>query len=227
MSIEELREELFKYSDEKFQAFQAKLLPTLEPRTVIGVKTPVLRALASRLYAENDHSELLAALPHEYFEEEQLHAFLISEIKDFELCMEKLNEFLPFVDNWATCDQMSPKCFKKHTAELLAQIRLWLTSERTYTLRFAIAMLMRYFLDDDFDPEYPRLLSALRTDEYYVKMMIAWYFATALAKQYEAVIPVFENNELEPWTHNKALQKAMESYRIPDERKKYLRTLRR
>lgn len=227
MSIEELREELFKYRDEKFQVFQAKLLPTLEPGTVIGVKTPVLRALASRLYAENDYSEILAALPHEYFEEEQLHAFLISEIKDFELCMEKLNEFLPFVDNWATCDQMSPKCFKKHTAELLVQIRLWLTSERTYTLRFAIAMLMRYYLDDDFDPEYPRLLSALRTDEYYVKMMIAWYFATALAKQYEAVIPVFENNELEPWTHNKALQKAMESYRISDERKKHLRTLRR
>lgn len=185
-----------------------------------------MRTLAKTLYRENDFADFLNDLPHKYFEENQLHAFLICEIKDFAHCMEELNRFLPFVDNWATCDQMSPKVFKKHRAELSEQIKIWLSSLETYTVRFAIGMLMQHFLGEDFDLAYPKLVLAIHSEEYYVKMMIAWYFATALAKQYEAVLPFLENRSLEPWTHNKAIQKALESDRIPDAQKQYLRTLR-
>lgn len=226
MKIDEIRNELFRNQDEKYRDFQAKLLPTLDPQTVIGVRTPILRGFAKTLYKENDFSDFLNELPHEYFDENQLHAFLISEIKDFDYCMDELNKFLPFVDNWATCDQLSPKVFKKHKQELLEQIKIWLISEKTYTLRFAVGMLMQYFLDEDFDLEYPKMLLEIRSDEYYVKMMIAWYFATALAKQYEAILPFWENKSLEKWTHNKAIQKALESYRVSDEQKIYLRTLK-
>lgn len=226
MKIDEIRNELFRNQDEKYRDFQAKLLPTLDPQTVIGVRTPILRGFAKTLYKENDFSDFLNELPHEYFDENQLHAFLISEIKDFDYCMDELNKFLPFVDNWATCDQLSPKVFKKHKQELLEQIKIWLISEKTYTLRFAVGMLMQYFLDEDFDLEYPKMLLEIRSDEYYVKMMIAWYFATALAKQYEAILPFLENKSLEKWTHNKAIQKALESYRVSDEQKIYLRTLK-
>lgn len=226
MKIDEIRNELFRNQDEKYRDFQAKLLPILDPQTVIGVRTPILRGFAKTLYKENDFSDFLNELPHEYFDENQLHAFLISEIKDFDYCMDELNKFLPFVDNWATCDQLSPKVFKKHKQELLEQIKIWLISEKTYTLRFAVGMLMQYFLDEDFDLEYPKMLLEIRSDEYYVKMMIAWYFATALAKQYEAILPFWENKSLEKWTHNKAIQKALESYRVSDEQKIYLRTLK-
>lgn len=226
MTINDIRQELFKNQDIKFRDFQAKLLPTLEPETLIGVRTPVLRGLAKTLYRENDFSVFLNDLPHRYFEENQLHAFLICEIRELDPCMEELKHFLPFVDNWATCDQMSPRIFKKHRAELLAQIRLWLSSEMTYTRRFAVGMLMQHFLDGDFDPEYPELVLSIRSDEYYIKMMVAWYFATALAKQYESILPILEQKKLEKWTHNKAIQKALESCRISDERKNYLRTLK-
>lgn len=226
MKIDEIRNELFRNQDEKYRDFQAKLLPILDPQTVIGVRTPILRGFAKTLYKENDFSDFLNELPHEYFDENQLHAFLISEIKDFDYCMDELNKFLPFVDNWATCDQLSPKVFKKHKQELLEQIKIWLISEKTYTLRFAVGMLMQYFLDEDFDLEYPKMLLEIRSDEYYVKMMISWYFATALAKQYEAILPFLENKSLEKWTHNKAIQKALESYRVSDEQKIYLRTLK-
>ena len=217
MNRNEIQTELFRNQDITYRDFQAKLLPTRTPQTIIGVRTPILRALAKTLYRENDFADFLSDLPHKYFEEDQLHAFLICEIKDFARCMEELNAFLPFVDNWATCDQMSPKVFKKHRAELLEQIKIWLSSSGTYTVRFAVGMLMQHFLDEDFDLAYPKLVLAIHSEEYYVKMMIAWYFATALAKQYEAVLPFLENQGLEPWTHNKA---------IPDAQKQYLRTLR-
>lgn len=226
MNRNEIQTELFRNQDITYRDFQAKLLPTRTPQTIIGVRTPILRALAKTLYKENDFADFLSDLPHKYFEEDQLHAFLICEIKDFARCMEELNAFLPFVDNWATCDQMSPKVFKKHRAELLEQIKIWLSSSGTYTVRFAVGMLMQHFLDEDFDLAYPKLVLAIHSEEYYVKMMIAWYFATALAKQYEAVLPFLENQGLEPWTHNKAIQKALESDRIPDAQKQYLRTLR-
>lgn len=226
MNIDEIQQELFRNQDRKYRDFQAKLIPTLEPQAMIGVRTPVLRAFAKTLYKENDFSDFLNALPHKYFEENQLHAFLISEIKDFDICIEELNRFLPFVDNWATCDQMSPLILKKHREKLLEQIKKWMKSEKTYTVRFAVKMLMQHFLDEEFDCEYPKLIVTIHSEEYYVKMMIAWYFATALAKQYEAILPFLENKSLESWTHNKAIQKALESNRISDERKKYLRTLK-
>lgn len=227
MNVNEIQGELFKNQDEAYRDFQAKLLPTLNPKTVIGVRTPVLRVLAKSLYREQAFSDFMDNLPHKYFDENQLHAFLIDEIKDFGSCVEAVNKFLPFVDNWATCDQMSPKVFKNHKEELLEQIKIWLASEKTYTLRFAVGMLMKYFLDADFDLEYPRMIMTIRSEEYYVNMMIAWYFATALAKQYELVLPLIESKSLDKWTHNKAIRKALESYRISDERKAYLRTLKR
>lgn len=243
----EIQRELFRNQDEKYRYFQAKLLPTVDSRTVIGVRTPPLRAFARRLYKEQDRdedkesdfSDFLHDLPHKYFDENQLHAFLIAEIKDFDLCMAEVNRFLPFVDNWATCDQMSPKVFGKHKEELLTQIKIWLLPEqaytdKAYTVRFAVGMLMRHFLDEDFDVNYPKLVLQINLERYpedcpegyYVKMMVAWYFATALARQYQAVLPFLENGSLEKWTHNKAIQKACESYRISDEQKKYLRTLK-
>ncbi len=226
MTAREIRAKLFQNQDEVYRDFQAKLLPTLDKQTVIGVRTPQLRALAKKLEKEQGCADFLQDLPHRYFEENQLHAFLISEIKAFDPCMAELERFLPFVDNWATCDQMSPNIFKKHRPELLEQIMLWLSSEKTYTLRFAIGMLMQHFLDEDFDLAYPRMVSEIRSEEYYVNMMIAWYFATALAKQYASVLTFLENQCLERWTHNKAIQKALESYRISDEQKQYLRTLK-
>ncbi len=226
MNTREIQKELFQNQDVKYRDFQARLLPTLNVQTIIGVRTPILRALAKDIYKENDFSDFLNDLPHKYFDENQLHAFLISEIKDFDFCMNELNKFLPFVDNWATCDQMSPKVFKKNRKKLSEQIKIWILSEKTYTLRFAVGMLMQHFLDEDFDLEYPKMVLTIYSDEYYVKMMIAWYFATALAKQYETILPFLENKKLEKQTHNKAIQKALESYRISDERKKYLRTLK-
>lgn len=226
MNINEIQQELFCMQDTKYRDFQAKLLPTVNPQSMIGVRTPQLRTFAKTLYKQNDFSDFLNILPHKYFDENQLHTFLISEIKDFDVCLEELNNFLPFVDKWATCDQMSPKIFKKHKKPLLEQIKIWILSEKTYTVRFAVGMLMQHFLDEDFDLEYPKMVLKIHSEEYYVKMMIAWYFATALAKQYNAVLPFLENQTLEKWTHNKAIQKALESYRITAEQKKYLRTLK-
>lgn len=226
MNISEIRNELFQNQDKKYRDFQVKLLPTLNPQTVIGVRTPILREIAKNLYKENDFSDFLNDLPHEYFDENQLHAFLISEIKNFDFCIDELNKFLPFVDNWATCDQMSPKVFKKNKEKLLEQIKIWTASQKTYTVRFGVGMLMQYFSDEEFDIEYPKMVLEIKSEEYYVKMMIAWYFATLLAKQYESVIQFLENKNLEVAIHNMTIRKALESYRISDERKKYLRTLK-
>ena len=212
--------------DKAYRDFQGKLIPTVDPENVIGVRTPELRKYAKQLVRREDIRGFLDALPHKYFDEYQLHAFIISEIKDYDVCMEEVNRFLPFVDNWATCDQMSPKTFKKHRQKLLGQIKIWLQSEETYTVRFGVGMLMQHFLDDDFEPEYPELVSAIRSGEYYVHMMIAWYFATALAKQYDRILPYIEKQKLDVWTHNKTIQKAVESYRITPEQKEYLKGLK-
>lgn len=226
MITEEIREELFRLQDSKYREFQVKLIPTVTPDSVIGVRTPALRKYAKELAKREEIGEFLADVPHQYFDENQLHAFIISQLKDFGRCMEYVRAFLPYVDNWATCDQMSPKVFGKNKGDLLEQIREWIASGDTYTVRFGIGMLMQHFLDDDFDPEYPELVAQIRSEEYYVNMMKAWYFATALAKQYEAVLPFIEGRSLDDWTHRKAIQKSVESYRITQEQKQYLKSLK-
>ena len=226
MNKTDLHKKLYSLQDLKYRDMQIRIIPTVDPKSIIGVRTPELRAIAKEMLKEGDYSDFLKALPHGYFEENQLHAFIISGIKDMDVCMKELEIFLPYVDNWATCDQMSPKIFKKHREELLHHIEKWIRSDRTYTVRFAVGMLMEHFLDEDFDPVYPDMVAALRSEEYYINMMIAWYFATALAKQYESIIPYIEKRKLDQWTHNKAIQKSVESYRITDEQKKYLKTLK-
>ena len=226
MVIDEIVKELFLHQDGKYREMQIKITPGRKEEDFIGVRTPELRSYAKQLGKREDVEEFLTALPHTYFEEDQLHAFIISEMKDYERCMEHLNAFLPYVDNWATCDQMSPKIFRKYRKELLGQIRKWLKSKETYTIRFAVGMLMEHFLDEDFDLKYPEMVAGIRSEEYYVNMMIAWYFATALAKQYDSVLPFLTEKRLQVWTHNKTIQKAVESYRITDEQKAYLKTLK-
>ena len=205
---------------------QAKIIPTVSRDRIIGVRTPALRDFAKSLSKDQDIGEFLSYLPHQYFDEDQLHAFVISLEKDFDKCIGKVNAFLPFIDNWATCDQLSPKVFKKEPEKLLSSIQTWINSDKTYTVRFAIGMLMKYFLDEHFDTKYADMVAEVRSEEYYVNMMIAWYFATALAKQYELVLPYLEDRRLADWVHNKAIQKSIESYRITDEQKAYLRTLK-
>ncbi len=226
MINEEIREKLYDRQDLKYRDFQAKLIPGMETEKMIGVRTPDLRKIAKQMVKREDIGEFLENLPHEFFDENQVHAFVISELKDYGRCVQGVERFLPFVDNWATCDQMSPKVFKKHRPELLDSIKEWIRSEHTYTVRFAVGMLMQHYLDEDFDPEYPEMVAEVQSEEYYIRMMIAWYFATALAKQYEAVLPYIEERRLEPWTHNKTIQKAVESYRITPEQKEYLRSLK-
>ncbi len=222
----EIESELFKLQDLKYKEMQEKIIPTVSADSIIGVRTPELKKLAKQYAKREDVQEFLKELPHRYFEENQIHAFIISEIKDYERCVDELTRFLPFVDNWATCDQMSPKVFKKHCEELLDQIKIWIRSDKTYTVRFGIGMLMQHFLDEGFDPAFPEMISKIRSEEYYVNMMIAWYFATALAKQYDAVLPYIEEQRLDKWTHNKAIQKSVESYRITPEQKEYLKSLK-
>lgn len=226
MIIEEIRQNLFKHQDEKYKDFQSGLFPTLKKDAMIGVRTPELRKLAKEYAKREDIGEFLSDLPHKYFDENQLHAFIISGEKDYHKAMEELNTFLPYVDNWATCDQMSPKVFKKHRQELLTEIEKWINSDKTYTVRFGIGMLMEHFLDEDFDIAYPTMVAIVRSEEYYINMMIAWYFATALAKQYDTILPFIEEKKLDKWTHNKAIQKSVESYRITPEQKEYLKKLK-
>ena len=226
MTVQEIREELNRLQDPKYRDLQIQIIPTVRPETIIGVRTPELRKMSNQLTKTEGIITFLEDLPHLYFEENQLHAFIISGLKDYQSCLCRLNQFLPYVDNWATCDQMSPGVFRKHRPELEEHIREWIGSGKTYTVRFGIGMLMAHYLEESFDIRYPEMVSAVRSEEYYVKMMIAWYFATALAKQYEAVLPYIEQQRLDPWTHNKAIQKSVESYRIPPERKAYLKTLK-
>ena len=227
MITDEITTKLFSLQDTAYRDFQVKLIPGMDAQKEIGVRTPELRKLAKELAKREDIREFLNDLPHQYFDENQLHAFILSGEKDFEKCMEDLERFLPYVDNWATCDQTSPKVFRKHRKELLDAIRRWIESDHPYTVRFAIKMLMEHFLDEDFDPAYPEMVAEVRSEEYYIRMMIAWYFATALAKRYDAVLPYLKQEKLDVWTHNKAIQKAVESYRITEEQKIYLKSLKR
>ena len=226
MIIQEIREKLSSLQDLKYRDMQVRIIPSVKPESIIGVRTPELRKMAKELAQSREIGIFLENLPHKFFEENQLHAFIVSGMKDYRECLGALNRFLPYVDNWATCDQMSPRVFKKHRPELMESIRGWIGSAETYTLRFGIGMLMEHYLEEDFKPEYPKMVAAVRSDEYYVNMMIAWYFATALAKQYEAVLPFITEHRLDPWTHNKAIQKSIESYRITPEQKEYLKTLK-
>ena len=225
-SAADIRKRLFSMKDEAFRAFQAKVIPTLGAERIIGVRTPGLRRLATELHKNGGCPGFLAALPHEYFEENQLHAFVIAEEKEFGGALAETERFLPFIDNWATCDQLSPAAFAKNRAALLPRISAWLASGHVYTARFAIGMLMRHFLDEDFSPACLEMVASVTPDEYYLSMMVAWYFATALAKQYDAALPLIAARRLDPWTHNKAIQKACESRRVSAERKEELRRLR-
>lgn len=217
---------LFELRDVEYASFQAKLTPTVPFELFIGVRVPKVRLLARELLKNPGYETFLEELPHKYYDENMLHGLLISGISDFDKCVSLVDKFLPYVDNWAVCDIMSPKVFAKHKSELLVKIREWASSDDVYTCRFGLEMLMSHFLDKDFDPSYLKIVVAARGDDYYVKMMVAWFFATALAKQWDASIPYIENRKLAAWTHNKTIQKAIESFRITDEQKKYLRTLK-
>lgn len=221
-----IREKLFELRDENYKEFHAKLIPTVPKENIIGVRTPVLRKYAKEMSKHPQICEFLEKLPHQYYDENNLHGFIIESYKDYDKCLSAVETFLPYIDNWATCDMLAPKVFGRNTGELLEPIHKWIASEDTYTIRFAINMLMRFYLDAEFSPKYLELVAGVKSAEYYVKMVIAWYFATALAKQYDTVIPFLEQRRLEPWTHNKAIQKACESYRITAEQKVYLRSLK-
>lgn len=222
-----IQTQLFELQDKKYGAFVAKLTPTVAPEKFIGVRTPILRKLAKQIISEPETEAFIQKLPHDYYEENMLHGLLLSEFKDFDVCIEAVNTFLPYVDNWAVCDSMSPKVFKKHREELLVSIKKWMKSPKVYTCRFGTEMLMSHFLDIDFKPEYLELPARIQSDEYYINMMTAWYYATALAKQWDSTISYLENEKLVLWVHNKTIQKAVESYRITDEQKAYLKTLKR
>ena len=227
MTIHEIQNRLFEMQDLKYKEFHSKLIPTINPDAIIGVRTPELRKFAKELGNEQNVKEFLDDLPHQYYEENNLHAFLIEMINDYEECSKALNVFLPYVDNWATCDMMAPKVFKKHLSELRKQIKKWLDSEHIYEVRFAVDMLMKYYLDEKFETEYLDWVADIDSEEYYLKMVKAGFFATALVKQYEVTVPYIENQYMDKWTHNKTIQKAVESYRIDKERKQYLKSWKR
>ncbi len=217
--------ELFKLRDLIFRDFNAKLIPNIDNEAFIGVKTPQLRQFAKEIYKNGEYKDFITALPHKYFEENQLHAFIISQIADFDMAIFELERFLPYVDNWATCDQLIMKAIAKNPEKILDKIDLWLENDKTYTVRFAIGLLMRYFLNERFDKKYLQKVSAVKSDEYYINMMIAWYFATALAKQWEDSIKYIEEKRLDTWVHNKTIQKANESLRITEKHKTFLKEL--
>lgn len=220
-----IQTDLFSLRDEKFADFNSKLMPDIVREKIIGVRTPALRKYAREL-SDDAAGDFIKQLPHKYFEENQLHAFILSGVRDFDVCIKLVNEFLPYIDNWATCDQLLPRSFAKHTDKLLKYIKQWIKSKHTYTVRFGIGQLMRFYLENNFDVSYAEMVAKIKSDEYYVNMMRAWYFATALAKNYDEVLPFVENKVLDSWTHNKTIQKAIESYRISDEQKRVLRKLK-
>ena len=222
----DIQQELFALQDLSYRDFHAKLMPTVDKARVIGVRTPKLRAFAKEFGKTEEAKEFLKVLPHQYYEENNLHGLLIEQIKDYPTLIGELNRFLPCIDNWATCDLLTVRVVKKHLDTFTEEVERWLASDHTYTIRFGIGMLMRYYLEEHFSLEYPEKVAKICSREYYVNMMRAWYFATALAKQYEAIFPFLEEKRLDAWTHNKTIQKAIESYRITQEQKAYLRTLR-
>ena len=227
MTKDEIRNRLFEIKDDEYKVFQLNLMPGVEPDTVLGVRTPLLRKFSKEVFKSKDYDDFLNDFPHKYYDEMNLHGFVLCEIKDYDKVVGELDKFLPYVNNWATCDLLNPKkAFAKNLDRLIIDIKRWIASEDTYTIRFGIEMLMSYFLDENFLPEYNDIVASVRSEEYYVNMMKAWYFATALAKQYDATISVIENRTLDEWTHRKSIQKARESYRITAEQKEYLKSLK-
>ena len=223
----EIQKELFSLQDKEYMKFLSKLTPNVSEDTIIGVRIPEIRKLAKKLVKNNEYEDFLKELPHKYYDENLLHGAIISESKDFEKCIKLLDNFLPFVDNWAVCDTISPKIFKKNKKELIEKIKEWSQSDKTYTCRFGVEMLMTHFLDEDFKKEYLEMVANIHSEEYYVKMVIAWFFATALAKQWDYAVIYLENNRLDVWVHNKTIQKARESLRILEDKKGYLKELKR
>ncbi|MBQ8782223.1 MAG: DNA alkylation repair protein [Clostridia bacterium] len=219
-----IQESLFSMQDSGYRDFHSRLMPTVDKNTVIGVRVPELRKFAKSIYGTPEAEAFLQKLPHTYYEENNLHAFLIEMNKDYDKTLCLLEAFLPYIDNWATCDMLTPKCFKKNLPDIKAIE--WMNSSHSYTVRFGIEMLMKFFLDDKFDPKYLDMVASVRSEHYYVKMMIAWYFATALSKQYDEAIKIFTNKKLPVWEHNKAIQKATESLRITPEQKYFLKKLK-
>ena len=224
--IQKVQQDLFTMQDLKYRDFHAKLMPTVDKDSVIGVRVPMLRAYAKKFGKTEEAKQFLEILPHQYYEENNLHGLLIDQMKDYELCIEELIRFLPYINNWASCDILSVKAVKGHLDSYIKNIYQWLESDYTYTIRFGINMLMRYYLEEEFKIEYPEKVAAISSEEYYVNMARAWYFATALAKKYDQVLPFLEEQKMDVWTHNKTIQKAIESYRITPEQKEYLRTLK-
>ena len=221
-----IQEQLFELSDQKYKNFQSRLIPTIDPDTVMGVRMPKIRELVRHLIKDTRHRDFLESLPHDFYDENILHSLIINECQDYDMCLEKVNSFLPYIDNWAVCDSLNPKIFKNHREQLLTEIKQWINSDHPYTCRFGIKMLMTHFLDEDFDEKYLDWVAKIRSDEYYVDMMIAWFFATALTKQWVAAVPFIENKKLDHWTHNKAIQKARESRMVPQEKKDYLNKIK-
>lgn len=224
---DKIKNDLFSMQDTEYREFHSKLIPNIEKERIIGVRTPHARKYAGRIANDDDIEIFLNSLPHFYYDENNIHAFVIERIKDYEKCMEEVERFLPYIDNWATCDMIKPKVFKKNRERLITSIEKWLKSDLPYTIRFGINMLMTYFLDEDFKREHIEWLAAIPSDDYYVHMGIAWYLATALAKQYDDTVAYIENGRFPVWIHNRAIQKARESYRVLDERKEYLKSLKR
>ena len=221
-----LLKQLFTLQDIGYRDFHSRLIPNIDKAQIIGIRMPILRKFAKNFSKTEEAKRFLHELPHQYYEENNLHMMLITGIRDYETCLAEIERFLPYIDNWATCDFPEPKCFTKHKKDLLPHIRQWIASGKTYAVRYGIGLLMRMYLDEDFTPEYPAMAAEVASEEYYVNMMIAWYFATALAKQWDSVISYLEERRLSPWVHKKTIQKAIESYRITQEQKNYLRTLR-
>ena len=227
--INKIKKDLLLMQDKTYKDFHSKLMPTINPNSIIGIRVPVLRDYAKKLFKENSIESLnsfLKNLPHEFYEENNIHAFIIEKINNFDECIFYLEEFLPYIDNWATCDMLNPKIFKNNCEKLLEKIYQWINSDSVYTVRFAIGMLMRYFLDEKFETKYLDLVVSINSEEYYINMMRAWFFATALAKQYDQTLPYIKNYSLDKWTHNKTIQKANESFRISKVQKEELKKFR-
>ena len=222
-----IKEELFKLQDIKYRDFQIKLVPNISADSIIGVRTPDMRNLAKKIFKDNNYEEFLNDLPHKYYEENLIHFFIIAQIKDFDVCIKEVERFLTYVDCWPVSDQATPSVFKRNHDKLLPFIMNWIKSKHVYTQRFGIRMLMNEYLGNDFNKDYLEIVSNVKGEDYYLKMMVAWYFATALAKQYDETIKYIENKKLDEWTHNKAIQKALESYRVSNEHKEYLKGLKR
>lgn len=217
---------LYAVADAEYKDFNSKLIPNISSDLFIGVRTPILRKMAKDMIKSGLAEDFISDLPHKYFEENQLHAFILSEIKDFDIAIEEVSRFLPYVNNWATCDQMSPRVFKKNSVNLLTYIIKWIKSKHVYAVRFGVLCLMRYFLDDNFNVKYADMVANIKSDDYYINMMRAWYFATGAAKQYDAILPYLYAGKIDDWTRKHAIQKALESYRVDAKHKDFLRSLR-